>query len=377
MRSTSHLWYGIATQSKNEKRRSNVHLKVHTSLCQSNLKVFGLCSLRYFPIVLEIMIAGQGVPLSMSYSSALEASLALYQGARYQEAYDLISGEASSPDAIPAMIYYLRYSFACRAGNHDLAMDIFREAVEDKGFWYSSGYLDDDDLEPLRIRPEFERLVTICRERDRTAQHDAVSEFELVLPRVSRNGKKPALVVALHGNQLNTSTTEREWCRDSLSDCLVALPQSSHAVCTGGYSWVDPSIASQEVVSHLDGIMQKEIADPARVILGGFSAGGRVVLHLLLKGKVRAKGIILLGPWLPDLVAMEPMIPNLRSTGVKVYLICGDKDKDCYDSTNGLAELLEASEVPFRYRIVSGMGHCYPVDFDEELSKARSFIFGR
>ena len=300
----------------------------------------------------------------------------MYQEARYQEAYDLISGEASSPDAIPAMIYYLRYSFACRAGKHDLAMDIFREAVKDKGFWYSSIYLDDDDLEPLRARPEFERLVAICREREETVQHDAVPEFELVIPRASRNGGKPALIVALHGNQLNISTTKIEWCGDPLADCLVALPQSSHAVCTGAYSWVDPAIGSQEVIAHLDGVMQKEIADPSRVIVGGFSAGGRVALHMLLNGKFRANGIILLGPWLPDLVAMEPMIPDLRSAGVKVYLICGDQDKDCYDSTNRFAELLEACEVPFRYRIVSGMGHCYPTDFHEELSKARSFILG-
>ncbi len=312
----------------------------------------------------------------MSYTSALEASIALYQEARYQEAYNLISAEASSPDAIPALIYYLRYSFACRAGKHDLAMDIFREAVKDKGFWYSSAYLNDDDLEPLRIRPEFVSLVTICREREKTVQNDAFSESKLVLPRASRNGGKPALVVALHGNQLNISTTEREWCRDSLSDCLVALPQSSHAICTGAYSWVDPAIGSHEVIPHLDGILKKGIADPTRVILGGFSAGGRVALHMLLKGKVRAKGIILLGPFLPDLVAMGPMIPDLRSAGVKVYLICGDDDKDCYGYTNGLAALLEASEVPFRYRIVSGMGHCYPADFDEELSKARSFILG-
>lgn len=319
------------------------------------------------------MIETKYVLSVMSYSSSLEASILLYQEGRYKEAYDLITKEGSSPDAIPALVYYLRYSFACRGGMHDLAMALLHEAVIDNGYWYSPEHLEDDDLEPLRGNQEFKVLAELCAERERIAHNNSISELETIIPATAKV-KPPPLIVALHGNQLNVRTTRLNWCGEALSDCLVALPQSSHAVCTGAYSWVDPELGSQEVASHLKVIFAENLIDREQLMIGGFSAGGRVALNMLLKGMVKAKGAILIGPWLPDLVAMEPLIPRLRDEGVKVYMICGDQDKDCYDSTNRLAELLLENGVPFRYRVVSGMGHCYPSDFECDLADARSFI---
>jgi hypothetical protein len=294
----------------------------------------------------------------MAYSASLEASLALYQEGKYGEAYDLITAEASSPDAIPALVYYLRFSFATRAGMPDLAMDLLREAVLDKGYWFSNDYLDDDDLEPLRTRAEFQEMLKICRERQENARKTAAPDMMMVPPHSSPVSETTPMVVALHGNQLNMHTTRINWGGKALSDCLLVLPQSSYAVCSGAYSWPDPMAGAQDV------------------ILGGFSAGGRSALHAVVKGVIQAKGLILVGPWLPDIPALEPMLPNLAKAGVRTYLICGDRDRDCYDSTNRLAEMLGRDGVTFHYQVVKGMGHHYPDDFDEELGKARSFILG-
>jgi len=269
------------------------------------------------------MIAMHATLPSMAYSSVLEASLALYQEARYREAYDKITGAGDSPDAIPALVYYMRYSFASRAGMPDLAMELLQEVVMEKGYWYSSDHLGDDDLEPLRARPEFHRLVEICSKWEELARQNAISEVELISPRSTRKSSSVPLIVALHGNQLNIHTTKLGWCGESLSDCYIALPQSSRSVCTGAYSWVDPKVGAREVRDHMDGIFHKSGAD--QVILGGFSAGGRVALHLLLSGMVKARGVILLAPWLPDLVALEPILPILHDAGTKVCLICGDQ----------------------------------------------------
>ena len=77
----------------------------------------------------------------MPYTSSLEAAIVLYREGRYLEAYDLITEQAESPDAIPALVYYFRFSFACRAGLHDLALSLLREAIIDRGFWYSPDHL--------------------------------------------------------------------------------------------------------------------------------------------------------------------------------------------------------------------------------------------
>ena len=321
----------------------------------------------------EIKKKRQGHLSAMSYSSSLEAAIVLYREGRHQEAYDLITEQVSSPDAIPALVYYFRFSFACRAGLHDLALSLLREAIIDRGFWYSPDHLGDDDLEPLRGLPEFEELAEISVERGGTAARAARSELEIVLPGDGNEKGRP-LVVALHGNQFNIRTTRLIWSGEALSDCLLAFPQSSHAVCTDAYSWVDPQLGADELVSHLDEIFTENQVDRDRTILGGFSAGGRVVLHTMLKRRVRAKGIILLGPWIPDLVYLEPMIPNLRSDRVRVCLICGTQDEDCFDSSNRLAKLLEENGVSFQYRVVAGMGHSFPPDFEEYLARARTFI---
>lgn len=300
--------------------------------------------------------------------------MALYREERYREAYDLISSAASSPDTIPSLVYYLRFSFACRAGMHDPAIDLLREAVMGRGFWYSADHLGDDDLAPLRARPEFRELVKICQEREGTARATARPELELVPPNEMGEGGPPPLLVALHGNQLNIATTRLEWCGRSLADCLLAFPQSSHAVCSDAYSWADPTVGMEEVIGHMEEVFRGNISDRGRVMVGGFSAGGRVALHALLKGNVAMQGIILVGPWLPDLESLEPLMPSLRGSGVRFYLICGDQDEDCLDSTNRLAELLELNQVPFIYRTVKGMGHQYPDDFQGYLAQARYFI---
>ena len=143
----------------------------------------------------------------MSYSSFLEASVKLYQEAKYREAYDMITCAVDSPDSIPALVYYLRYSFASRAGMLDLAMDLLREAVIDEGYWYSAEHLGDDDLEPLRSRSEFQSLVELCSKREAEASQKAFSEMDLIQPHSQINGAKAPLVVAMHGNQLNILTT--------------------------------------------------------------------------------------------------------------------------------------------------------------------------
>ena len=313
----------------------------------------------------------------MAYSSFLEASLKLYQEARYREAYDTITCAVDFPDSIPALVYYLRYSFACRAGMLDLAMDLVREAVIDEGYWYSAEHLGDDDLEPLRSRPEFQKLAEICSNREVEASQNAISEMELISPLSRIHSSKAPLVVSMHGNQLNIQTTRLNWCSDSLSDCFIALPQSSRAVCSGAYSWVDPEAGMLEVKHHMEVVFRKGEVDRDQVILGGFSAGGRVALHMILNGGVKVKGMILLAPWLPDLDSLEPLLPTLRAEGVRAYLICGNQDPDCFDSTNRLAESLKANKVPFRYCVVNGMGHWYPSDFDQQLGKARSFILNK
>jgi predicted esterase len=121
-------------------------------------------------------------------------------------------------------------------------------------------------------------------------------------------------------------------------------------------------------------MLMDQLVDPDRLVMSGFSAGGRVALHMLLKDAVKAKGIILVGPWLPDLISLEPLIPKLREAKVRAYLVCGDRDRDCFDSTNRLAELLGENGVSFRYRVVVGMGHCYPTDFEDDLARATSYI---
>lgn len=310
----------------------------------------------------------------LTYNKLMNQAVTLYKDGEYLAAYDLVTRNATKVEGNPAQIFNFRYSFACKSGRPGLAMYILKEAVIDRGFWYPYDHLlSDDDLEPLRDLPEFRRMADICREREIAAKDASRPELTLVLPK--GDGKEQRVVlVALHGNEENARQAQALWTDGNDPICMMAFPQSSEVGFTDGHYWNDMEKGVSELRTHIRHILDRFSLEGKDMVLGGFSAGARVVLHALLDDDLEVGGFILVAPWLPDLEVLEPRMPSLRRKGVRGFVICGDQDPDCKGATARLAHVLEREGIPHRYMSVPGLDHDLPDGFPSQVPAIIDYV---
>jgi len=60
--------------------------------------------------------------------------------------------------------------------------------------------------------------------------------------------------------------------------------------------------------------------------------------------------------------------------GIKGYVVYGNKDDDCYECTRRFTDLLGSKKITYKLKIIKGLDHDYPDNFNEILPKAIEFI---
>lgn len=312
---------------------------------------------------------------NMTYTSLLNASIDLYMEGKYLEAYNFITENGVNIEVNAAQMYNFRYCFACKAGLVELAMGIMKEAVIEKGYWYSYNYLmEDDDLKALREFRQFSELADICRYRELKANENPKPHIEVIKPANMPEGKKHPLLIALHGNGENSTLIKDYWSLCEKYDYILALPQSSKIGFPDAYFWDDFEKGSNEVKEHYEKLIEDNSIDANNVIIGGFSAGARTAFYSMLKDYVNVKGFIFTGAWLPEIDEWEYLMDNLKSKDIKGYIICGDKDEDCFKGTKKLVNMLNERNISIVYKVVNNLKHDYPRNFDAYLKEAIEFI---
>ena len=290
-------------------------------------------------------------------------------------AYNFITENYKGIKGNLAQIYNFRYAIANTAGLEELALKIMSEAIVEKGFWYKYDYLiEDEDLKSLNKFTEFGKLLDMCRKRELEAKRDEKPDLKIILPKKTNKPYKYPLIVALHGDQENIEITEDYWSSCIDKNYLLALPQSSQIQFSEGYEWKDIEKGSRELKEHCENILEKHNIDSDNIIIGGFSSGGRVALYSILKEIIQVKGFILVAPWLPEIDEWLPLLDKIREKGIKGYVVCGDKDNDCYECTRRFADLLSTKKNSYKLKIFKGLDHDYPDNFNEILLKAIEFI---
>lgn len=313
----------------------------------------------------------------MTYTSLLNASIDLYMEEKYLEAYNFITENGVNVEGNEAQIYNFRYCFACKAGLTELAMDIMKEAIVEKGYWYSYSYLiQDDDLKALNQYSEFNELANICKDREIRAKENSKPDIRVVKPNNIVQGGKYPLIIALHGNEENISIAKEYWSSYEKSNYILALLQSSQIGFSNAYYWNDFEKGSNEVKEHYEKLLEDNNIDSNNIIIGGFSAGTRTALYSILNKSVNVKGFIFTGPWLPEIDEWEYLLDNLKSKDIKGYIICGDKDEDCFECTKKFVDMLNERNIANVYKVVKDLKHDYPNNFDGYLKDAIEFIMG-
>ncbi|HVO78189.1 MAG TPA: hypothetical protein VMS79_04905 [Methanomassiliicoccales archaeon] len=303
----------------------------------------------------------------LTYNKLIYSALELYRKGRFEESYDLLTENMDRVGGNKAQIFNFRYCSACRMGRPDLALDLLMESVEDRGYWYSYDYLlSDDDLAPLRNNPDFQALASVCRERESKAKSAAKTELRILR---QTGGGERGLLIALHGNGENFEIAEGAWTSALGCGFDVALVQSSQITFTEGYEWSDLDRGIKDLRQQIRLLKRTYDLDRSSVVCG-FSAGARIALASMLRKEIVPRKLVLVGPWLPDLDFWTDNIVDLgQLERFSCDVVCGTDDTDCFSHAKRLSELLDEGGVRHTLRLVDGLAHDFPDDFDEYLVK--------
>lgn len=303
----------------------------------------------------------------LTYIQCLNNTLVIYGEQGSKAAYEYICEHLDHvADGNKAQLFNFKYCLAEAAGYPEEAFKFLEEAVCEKGYWYDSEYLqEEEDLAQVRKHPEFNRILEIVKEREAAAKATSTATLDLV----PATGER--LMVAVHGDQENAKMTAHYWKSVQGLSYDLATPQSSQIQFSEAYGWDDLALGLEEFNQHMKTLSQKGYQE---TVFGGFSAGARLVVESLLAGAVVGKGAILVAPWLPEEENWVPLIPTLAGKGLKFFVMAGTEDVDCFEGAELFVKELEKANIPCVFEKVEGLSHDYPLDFDARLKRALAWI---
>ncbi|NGZ77810.1 alpha/beta hydrolase [Saccharibacillus alkalitolerans] len=276
------------------------------------------------------------------------------------------------------------YALASASGRTAEAFSLLHEAVTERGFWYPSDYLlEDEDLEALRSFEGFAELADLCARREEAALSNAVPGLEVLKPTepaVSSSGdgtsvSSKRLLLVLHGDQESGSDARPFWESALQAGWTVGLVRSSQIRFSDAFGWDDIDLGAAELREHLESLRaQEESQEDVPVVLGAFSAGAEVALNAVLHDEFPAAGLLLVSPWLAEPEEWTTSLDRLDGRTPRGVLIAGEADEEGRGSAEPLAQAMQSAGLECRLDIVSGTGHDYPEDFERRLNEALEWI---
>ncbi len=303
----------------------------------------------------------------------------LHRSGAYRQGLELATREGPRFPERAGRIPFWRACLAARLGDVTLALDVLDAALT-AGFWFPEGVLrEEEDLRPLQGLPAFERLVVRSRERQAAVAAEAQLDL-IVLEPAARNDRAAPLLLALHGRNQTARDAAGAWQPAVLLGCRLALPtsgQPSWDVPDGRLRvWADREQAEREIRGHWDDLFRRNLIDPKRAVLAGFSAGGHLAVRLALSGVIPVGGFFVVAPsLLPGMLEeLAPLVEQGAERGVRGYVVVGDRDRWSSEGSRDLAMLLRARGAVCEVETHPGLGHEFPPDFAPSLARGLGFL---
>jgi predicted esterase len=291
----------------------------------------------------------------------------------WQGALRLLESErmrfTTPPEA--ARIIYWRACFLCLLRRPNDALKAFQAGLA-QGYWWDELLLrHDSDLRSLQNNPAYESLIEECKRRNAQADAQPAKDPVRLVVEPPATARRPyPLLLALHGYSNNAIETLPHWAAMAEQGWFVAALQSSQVAGMDGFHWLDETRAISDVRAHLQALVQLYLVDQARLVIGGFSNGGRTALMLALRGIIRAKLAISVGSGLrAETLTMIDWDHLRRHNPPRLKLIAGEHDKAVRPEMAGQAEHFKRAGLDVSLDIVPGLEHEMPADFSSRLAQ--------
>jgi predicted esterase len=254
-------------------------------------------------------------------------------------------------------------------GDSDGAVHVLQDALQ-AGMWWAPTRLRDPDLDAARESAEFAGLAS---ESERIWS-EACSEIEPIV-RLHTNAESSAgLLVVLHGWTARDEDMEPLWVGAVETGLIVAYVRSSQPDTSDRtrFYWGDAEHTSEDVAKAIETAHDRLGRNQNTVLLGGFSAGGRLALELALRGEpVDIQAAITVGAALPRDIRELPVAAGLPRD-VRVWLLVGEED--LYREANAsLDAALRERNLACRLTLIPNLGHDLPQDLPQRLQVAIPF----
>ena len=258
-------------------------------------------------------------------------------------------------------------------GDPDGAVHVLQDALQ-AGMWWAPTRLRDPDLDAVRESAAFAALSS---ESERIWS-EACSEIEPIVRLHTNTESSARLLVVLHGWTAHDDNMEPLWVGAVETGLTVAYVRSSQPDTSDRtrFLWGDAKHTSQDVAKAIETARERLGQDQHPVLLGGFSAGGRLALELALRGEpVDIQAAITMGAALPRELRELP-VPAALPRRLRVCLLVGEEDR-FREANESLDAALRERNIMCRLTIVPNLGHDLPQDLPKQLRAAIPFALAQ
>lgn len=291
----------------------------------------------------------------------------LYREGQFASALEMVEAKSASFPEQAARITFWRICLLSLCGRKDEALAALAQGLEADLWWHESQF-GDSDLDSIRDLPAFKDLTARSQERW-TAECTRVKPARTLL--IPAGAGPYPLLIALHGYSGDKDSNLEYWDAAHRQGWLVLSPQSRQPLYPGAYFWDAPGPGIVDILFHLEEIRRGYRIDPERIIVAGFSQGSGMAILAALSPQVPARGFISAGTWWDEVDAISSAAKGAKP--VRGYFITGLKDHTL-ERTRQIQAVLKENHIPFEDEVHPDLGHEFPPDFEESLTKAMNFI---
>ncbi len=260
------------------------------------------------------------------------------------------------------------------AGRFEACFELFEFGHEHGHYYpiYSESGPFADFLETPRFQAILERNQTLIAAAEKNTQ----KQLRVSVPNHNNADSKYPLMIVLHGWSGRIDQVARFWWpENSEHSSVVAYLQSSQIVGKGMFGWDDLERARQDVQEAYEELVTEYPVDRSRVVIAGFSQGGRVAIDAAVNKVIPVAGFVVHCPGggLTKSISVDG-VRFAAQRGLRGTILTGKIDHSRAEQEQ-LVELFKKGKLIHRYETIPELGHWYPEDFAIHLDAAISHIF--